>query len=412
MYIKGHLLIIGKVWPEPDSSSAGRRMMQLIRLFKSEGWNITFACAAKESNYSVNLQEYDVEKVPVALNDMSFDSFISDLEPDVVLFDRFMIEEQFGWRVAEKCPHAIRILDSEDLHCLREGRRMALKENREFTESDLLNDIAKREIASVYRCDLSLIISEFEINLLLNFFDIDPDLLLHLPFMLNTIKKGDIEKLPTFNSRSDFVSIGNFLHEPNRDAVLYLKQKIWPLIRERLPDAKVFVYGAYPAGKVENLHQPADGFIVKGRAEDAKAVVRCARVMLAPLRFGAGLKGKLIEAMKCGTPSVTTSVGEESMHGNLSWPGFVADDPVEFANAAVKLYNDQTRWEKDHNKGFRVINEVYGGDASSQRLMERISGISENHEEHRLKNFTGAMLLHHTMKSTKYMSKWIEEKNK
>ena len=265
-----------------------------------------FASSAKESKYSVNLQTYGVEKVSIALNDKSFDDFISRLKPDVVLFDRFMTEEQFGWRVAEQCPGAIRILDTEDLHCLREGRRMALKANREFTNRDLINDVAMREIASVYRCDLSLIISEFEMKLMTDFFDIDPGLLLHLPFMLDRIETDEIEKLPAYIDRTDFVSIGNFLHDPNWDAVLFLKQKIWPLIRERLPGARVFVYGAYPSEKAENLHQPADGFIVKGRAEDAKEVVRNARVMLAPIRYGAGLKGKLIEAMQCGTPSVTT----------------------------------------------------------------------------------------------------------
>lgn len=409
---KMRLLIIGKVWPEPDSSAAGSRMMQLIRFFKSEGWKVTFACAAKESNFSVNLQECDVEKVPIALNDPGFDSFISRLKPGAVVFDRFMTEEQFGWRVAEQCPCAIRILDSEDLHCLREGRKIALKENREFTKKDLMNETAKREIASIYRCDLSLIISEFEMNLLKEFFDIDPALLLHLPFMLDRIEKDKIEKLPSFSSRSDFVSIGNFLHGPNRDAAHYLKQKIWPLIRKRIPDANVFVYGAYPSGKVENLHQPADGFIVKGRAEDAKEVVRNARVMLAPLRYGAGLKGKLIEAMQCGTPSVTTPVGSESMHGNLPWAGFVADDPAGFADKAVRLYSDQSEWEKRQRNGFRIINEIFDGIAAGEKLMMRISDLLQNIEEHRLKNFTGAMLMHHTMKSTKYMSKWIEEKNR
>jgi len=360
----------------------------------------------------VNLQEYDVENAAVALNEPGFDRFISRLKPDVVIFDRFMTEEQFGWRVAEQCPGAIRILDTEDLHCLREGRRIALKENREFTKKDLMNETAKREIASIYRCDLSLIISEFEMNLLKEFFDIDPALLLHLPFMLDRIEIAEVEKLPSFNKRTGFVSIGNFLHDPNWDAVLNLKQRIWPQIRERLPGAKLFVYGAYPSRKVESLHQPADGFIVKGRAVDAKEVVRSSRVMLAPLRYGAGLKGKLIEAMQCGTPSVTTSVGSESMHGNLPWPGFATDDPAEFADKAVRLYRDQSEWEKSQRNGFRIINEIFDGIAAGEKLMMRISDLLQNIEEHRLKNFTGAMLLHHTMKSTKYMSKWIEEKNR
>ena len=73
------------------------------------------------------------------------------------MFDRFMVEEQFGWRVAEQCPNALRILDTEDLHCLRKGREKAIKDQALFDKSYLFNDISKREIASIYRCDLSLL---------------------------------------------------------------------------------------------------------------------------------------------------------------------------------------------------------------------------------------------------------------
>jgi len=93
------LLIIGFVWPEPNSSAAGGRMMQLISLFKEEGYDITFASPAMESVYKVDLEALDVEKKSISLNSSSFDVFIKELNPSVVLFDRFMIEEQFGWRV-------------------------------------------------------------------------------------------------------------------------------------------------------------------------------------------------------------------------------------------------------------------------------------------------------------------------
>ena len=89
-----------------------------------------------------------------------------NLNPDVVLFDRFMIEEQFGWRVTEQCPNAVKLLDTEDLHCLRKGRHQAFKDKQPFTDDYLFNDFAKREIASILRCDVTLMISEFEMELL------------------------------------------------------------------------------------------------------------------------------------------------------------------------------------------------------------------------------------------------------
>ena len=121
------LLIIGKVWPEPKSSAAGIRMVQLIKLFQGDGWQITFSSSASKSEYSFNLDEIGVSEQSIRMNDSLFDDFVSELQPDVVLFDRFMIEEQFGWRVVENCPDALRILDTIDLHSLRLARQRAFK---------------------------------------------------------------------------------------------------------------------------------------------------------------------------------------------------------------------------------------------------------------------------------------------
>ena len=216
------LLIIGFVWPEPNSSAAGGRMMQLISLFKADGFSITFASSAQNSDFIVDLYEYGVERKSIELNNSSFDVFIKDLNPTVVLFDRFMIEEQFGWRVAENCPDALRLLDTEDLHCLRLARQKAFKENRLFKTTDLfVEEVAKREVASILRCDLSLLISEFEMQLLESTFKIDNALLYYLPFLLEPINDAILQELPSFEVRKDFVFVGNFLHEPNWNAVQY-----------------------------------------------------------------------------------------------------------------------------------------------------------------------------------------------
>ncbi len=407
------LLIIGFVWPEPNSSAAGGRMMQLISLFKAQGFSITFASPAQNSDFMVDLQEYGVDKKSIALNNSSFDIFIKELNPDVVLFDRFMMEEQFGWRVAENCPDALRLLDTEDLHCLRLARQKAFKENRSFNTTDLfIEEVAKREIASILRCDLSLMISEFEMELLESAFKIDKTLLYYLPLLLEPIDDVEIEKLPSFEDRKGFIFIGNFLHEPNWNAVQYLKETIWPLIKKQVPEAILNVYGAYPSQKVVQLHNSKDGFLIMGRALDAKDVVKKARVVLAPLRFGAGIKGKLLEAMQCGTPSITTSIGSESMHGDMPWNGFITDDVADFVDIAVKLYQDKEIWGKAQKNGIEIINQRYAKRLFESDFRTKIEFLRSNLQQHRLNNFIGSMLQHHTLKSTKYMSRWIEEKNK
>ena len=147
------LLIIGFVWPEPKSSAAGTRMLQLIEVFQQEGYKIVFASPCAKSDNAFNLEAIGVTQVSIELNNASFDDYIKQLNPEIVMFDRFMMEEQFGWRVTEHCPNALKILDTEDLHCLRKGRQQAYKEGGVFDKTYLLSDVAKREIASIYRCD-------------------------------------------------------------------------------------------------------------------------------------------------------------------------------------------------------------------------------------------------------------------
>ncbi|WP_264566577.1 glycosyltransferase [Flavobacterium sp. N3904] len=407
------LLIIGTVWPEPNSSAAGGRMLQLITQFQQQGFTITFASPAMDSDYMVDLASLNVDKQSIILNCSSFDAFVKNLNPAVVLFDRFMTEEQFGWRVVENCPDTLRILDTEDLHCLRLARQKAFKEKREFVLVDLFKeDSAKREIASILRCDLSLIISEFEMDVLKTTFKIDEKLLYYLPFLLEPISSAAFENLPSFEKRKDFIFIGNFLHEPNWNAVQYLKEAIWPLLRKQLPEAHLNIYGAYPSQKVMQLHQPKEGFYIKGRAIDANEGGQNARVVLAPLRFGAGIKGKLIEAMQCGTPSITTAIGAESMQGDLPWNGFVTDDIGEFTNAAMSLYQDKNLWQKAQENGIAIINNRYLKSLFENDFRSKIQFLLSNLEQHRLNNFFGALLQHQTLNSSKYMSKWIEAKNR
>ena len=408
-----HVLIIGFVWPEPNSSAAGGRMVQLISIFKKQGFEVTFASPAMDSDFMVDMESLGVTKKSIALNCSSFDVFVKKLNPTIVLFDRFMIEEQFGWRVAENCPNALRLLDTEDLHCLRLARQKSFKENRPFSTDDLLvEDVAKREIASILRCDISLMISEFEMEVLHTVFKIDSNLLYYLPLLLGSVSVSSINNLPLFEERNNFVFIGNFLHEPNWNAVQYLKEMIWPLIRKQMPDAVLHIYGAYPSQKVLQLHQPKQGFHIMGRAVDAQEVVRNARVVLAPLRFGAGIKGKLLEAMQCGTPSVTTTIGSESMCGDLPWNGFIADESQVFAEKAVELYQEKTLWLKAQENGFEIIKRRYLKSLFDDDFIQHILKVQTNLKTHRLHNFMGTLLQHHTLTSTKYMSRWIEEKNR
>ncbi len=403
-----NVLIIGKVFPEPKSSAAGTRMMQLIHFFKELGAKIVFASTANPSDFQEDLSISGVEVHTIQLNSSSFDDFLIATNPSVVVFDRFMTEEQFGWRVIENCPNAFRILNSEDVHFLRYAREEALKLNGDLSELNLYSDMAMREVASIYRVDFTLLLSEFEIDLLKDKFQVSGNKFYYFPLFSKVVS----EQLPSFEERNDFLFIGNFLHAPNWDALCYLKKEIWPLIRRKLPTARLNVYGAYASQKVTDFHNPAEGFIIGGRAADAQEVTLKARVSLAPIRFGAGIKGKLLEAMSCGTPSVTTSIGAESMQLNDLWSGEIADTPEDFASSAVRLYTNGEDWKRAQQNGFEILANRYNYDDHAELFKRELHHRIENLEATRSGDFLSLLMQHHSMSSTKYLSKWIEEKNK
>lgn len=414
MYLKKHpktLLVIALVWPEPASTAAGVRMMQLLQVFKNQGYKITIASAASKSEYSADMVALGYETAEIKMNDGSFDVFVKELNPDVVLFDRFLTEEQFGWRVAENCPQALRMLDTEDLHSLRHVREQCFKKEIPFTtEAWLADDKTKREIASIYRCDLSLIISSYEMELLTEVLKINKSLLLLLPFMVNEI--GNDSAWKTFEQRQDFIFIGGGKHAPNIDAVKCLKSMIWPLVHKQLPQATMHIYGAYLPQQLLEMHNPKEKFLVHGRADNVDVVMQNAKVCLAPLRFGAGIKGKLLSAMQNGTPSVTTTLGAEGMHGILDWNGYIENDHSAFVAAAVRLYTKKEAWQTAKDQAKTLINTLYNKTSLENILANSIEQLQKHIATHRKENFIGSLLQHQTMSATKFMSKWIEEKNK
>lgn len=421
------LLVIGYVWPEPKSSAAGSRMMQLLAIFQKQGYDISYASPALISEHMIDLAAQGIKQQSIELNNSSFDDYVKTLQPDVVLFDRFMMEEQFSWRVDKECPNAVKLLETVDLHSLRDARHTAVKNNinpYDLNNLDFNTETAVREVASILRCDLSLMISEVEIDVLTTKYNVSKDLLLYLPFMYAALDEQALndengkEKWPNYSQRQHFVTIGNFRHAPNWDSVLYLKNTIWPLIREKLKDAELHIYGSYLPKKAQQLHNPAQGFYIKGWAADALETLSQYSVCLSPLRFGAGMKGKLADAMLTGTPSVTTSIGAESMntdsvtHADYEWPGVISDNDEKLAIAAIELYENESLWQEKQNNIFPIVNNIFNWDRNEKKFIDKISEVISLLEEHRNNNFTGKMLRHHTMKSSMYMSQWIEAKNK
>ncbi|WP_445159303.1 glycosyltransferase [Mesohalobacter salilacus] len=404
------ILILGLQYPEPQSTAAGSRMLQVISLLQSFGCELHFATTQPKTELSSDLNSLNIMTYTIKVNDDSFDDFIKTLQPEAVIFDRFITEEQFGWRVDEHCPRALKILDTEDLHFLREWRETQIKSKQTTELPKHLTDKAKREIAAIYRCDWSLMISKVEIEILSKTYGIPKEMLFYLPFVYNT-KKALKSDYPDYGQRSHFLSIGNFKHKPNLDMVNYLYRSIWPKIHQTLPQAEWHIYGAYCPESIQQLHSPKKGIIVKGRANEVLSTLEQYRVMLAPLRFGAGLKGKCFDSMLAGTPSITTPIGAEGISENKDWPGFVEDQPEAFAQKATELYTNESLWKENQKKGIDLLQKDFKIQNYKDSFKTKINSSYQDLDLYRQRNMVGQLLKHHHQRSTKFMSLWIEAKN-
>jgi hypothetical protein len=417
---------LGYVWPEPDASAAGHRALKLIELLERAGHETIFASGRGPSEGDRALGTSGARVVPILGNDSSFDRWISETEPDAVLFDRFLTEEKYGARVREACPGAARILDTVDLHFLRRARERAVSRGIDpgeihaaspglFEPLEECEDLL-RELASIHRSDLSLLCSEFELELLVGRYSVPRESCLHFPLCYSDreLAEGDGDS-PPFADRAGFGMIGNFRHSPNSDGVRWFAREIWPLIRAELPGAQARIHGAYPRKEMTELSDPRSGLHVLGPAPTARGALSGIRVSLAPLRFGAGQKGKITDSWLAGTPVVTTPIGSEGMTaGSATSPvfgGTIAGDVRSFARAAVSLHEDQAAWEAAVLAGRGLLRASHADSAHAPALVARIERTVAALGELRSRNVIGAMLAHHQHASTKYFSRWIEAKN-
>jgi glycosyltransferase involved in cell wall biosynthesis len=257
-----------------------------------------------------------------------------------------------------------------------------------------------------------LIISEAEMTLLNDTFHVESYLLHYIPFIEDEITDQHIRSLSPYSERKDFVFIGNFIHEPNWKTVEVLKKTIWPRLKKELPQAELHIYGAYAPQKALQLHKPTEGFFIKGRAEDARLALEKYRVLLAPIPVGAGIKGKFVDAMYSGIPSVSSTIGAEGMTKNGLWNGCITDDADDFVRKSTRLYNSEEEWTSAQHIGFDLFNSSFTSKDYASDLLRMCRQLLENLHIHRQNNFIGQMLNHHSLQSAKYMSLWIEAKNK
>jgi glycosyltransferase involved in cell wall biosynthesis len=417
-------LLISTVWPEPFSSAAGLRDLNLIEGLGALGYRVVLASAAdnpKGLEYCRGLErEGRLSCLPIRLNHESFDAELLRLGSQGVcgvIYDRLVMEEQYGPRVRSVCPGWIQILDTQDLHFLRLSREQAHRRGEDLLErsrqlpSSWDETAVVRELSSLHRVDLTLLISPFEQELLTEHFGVDSSRLALSTFAYpkRPAPSGrQAGESADFSRRSGFCFVGNFRHAPNLDAFRWLRDELWGAVRRRLGGAVVRVWGAYPTQEVFEAHDPGRGFLVMGEALRLGDVFSDARVSLVPVRFGAGIKGKVSDSWDQGVPVVSTSLGLEGMC-TVGGAIQAAASAAEFVDCAVKLHEDPAAWSEARRAGEQALFQRYSSEVFLQELRAAI-------DQARMRNATREgdwvrrMLTHHSLETPRYFGKWLELK--
>ena len=392
------VLIIGQLLPEPSATAAGKRMLGIVRLMQSVAQDVFFVHIAPQSPLSVNLQQLGVKTQQVAINDSAFDVLLQEYNPDCVIFDRFYTEEQMAWRVAEICPLAIRILDMEDLHSLRLSRQSAVQKGEEWS-LDLLrsSDVFIREISSMYRCDISWVISSVEMEILTQQLHFPPSMLSYFPLDFSFQNQGK-----SFEERKNMVLLGNFMHAPNADAVRWTYDNFLPKLLQWDKTIQIHVYGAYAQSFKTQYKHP--NFVIKGYLEDLNTLGDY-KLMLAPLRFGAGVKGKVLDAYAHHLPVVGSTMAWEGLRDKKS----NLDDIFDYCKT---LYHNADFWQKDVSETISDFNENFDYQEITNKVKNHLQSVFTNLHTHRNQNYWTKILLQNQHNATKFMAKWIEEKNR
>lgn len=342
------ILIIDTQIPRPDHDSGSLRLVNLMRLLIEEGAHVVFlpADGHRIEPYAAQLQQLGVEAwyAPFAAPPPAW---LREHGPrfDAVMVSRHYLMRDFIPLLRTCSPQAHLIFDTVDLHYLRERR------GAEVSDDAALARAAERtralELAVVADADTTLVVSEVERELL----RIDaPHAQVELLSNLHRIAGPG----QTFAQREDLVFVGGFRHPPNVDAVRWFAHEAFPAIRARLPGVKFHCIGSHPPPDIQAL-AALPGVVVHGHLADINPYMDGGRIAVAPLRYGAGVKGKINLSMAHGQPVVATGCAVEGMHLREGEDVLVADDPLAFAAAVVRLYEDETLWNSLARNGLNSV---------------------------------------------------------
>lgn len=358
------VLVLEHCTPTPDQDAGSVSVFNILLLLRNMGYQVTFIPEDNflyMSDYTTLLQRVGIEVLYHPYQNSVEQHLIeSGSRYDLAFLFRPAVVQKHLQAVRKYAPQAKVLFYTHDLHYLRMLREAALQNNSDKKTAAL--EMKQIELAAMRAVDASILVSPAEMEVLRT--DL-PDQKLHVLPLILDIPGTDIP----FSQRNDIVFVGGFQHPPNIDAVQHFVAEVMPRLRPLLPGIRFFVVGSKPTAEIHAL--AGDDVIISGFIPDLTSYLNRMRVAVAPLRYGAGVKGKIGTAMAAGLPTVATELGAEGMGLTDGENIFVADDPQLYAEVIARLYKDESLWNHVSRSGI-IFSEQAWGLAAGEENLERI----------------------------------------
>lgn len=361
-----HLLWIDAQVLTPDKDAGSLTVFNTLKILQSLGYKIVFTAASchYDSKYTPQLQQLGFECLyhPYTLNLYEYIEHHGK-HFDVVVLARYHIADSFIKTVKSACKKAKIIFDTEDLHFLREQREAELKNHAQGRKKAQITK--QKELNIVKNSDITITVSENEANILKKEVLSAKVICVPPPRELPGRKINYVE-------RKDIAFIGGYNHTPNIDAVNYFINHVWPKIHQELPEANFLIVGSNPPLEF-NQWDGQDNIKLVGYVSDLDSLLQQIRLTVAPLRYGAGVKGKVIGSIGCGTPVVASPIAAEGLPLISGEDIFICDNDEAFMQAVIQVYNDEALWQKLSDKGLAKVSTEYSFEAAKNKWLEILS---------------------------------------
>lgn len=387
--MRGRILVVDHATPTPDRDSGSASAFMLLRILARAGFSVTFAPASllHDGSYTHALNALGVATL-AAPHWPSLETAIDALAPrnDVLILSRAPVAAMVFDQARRVAPATKILFDTVDLHFLRMQREAALAGDE--AAMGKAREMQTVELDLIRRADATIVVSRYEQDFLR---ELIPDAQVHcipvlreipprpagtlgwrhfcsgLPGKLGQLGRALAHSVPDFGTRRDIVFIGGYLHRPNVDAMLWFCREVWPLVLRRGFSGRLIVTGSDVPAELSAL--ASETIEIRGYVADLATLFDSSRLSVAPLRYGGGIKGKIVSSLSYGVPVVATSIGAEGMGLRDERDILIADEPDAIADQIVRLYDDPRLWRRLSRNGYEQFVRRFSERAGSKMIL-------------------------------------------